>query len=87
VTDERTVTVGSKGEVVIPKAIREQIGIRPGQRVRVERVGDEVRVRHVHSLDELEGIFAAKPGGIADVEQEHRRELAREERRARAAGT
>lgn len=79
---ERTVKVGPKGQVVIPKRLREEIGIRPGEQVQVSRAGDEVRVRRVLSLAELEGIFADGPGGTADIEEAHRRELEREERRA-----
>jgi AbrB family looped-hinge helix DNA binding protein len=77
---ERAVRVGPKGQVVIPKAIRDELGIRPGERVRVGRDGSEVRVRRILSLDELQGIFAATAGGTGDVEREHRDELEREDR-------
>lgn len=37
--------VGAKGQVVIPKEIRDALGIIPGQEVVFERRGDEVILR------------------------------------------
>ena len=39
--------VGTKGQVVIPKEIRDALGIRPGQEVEFERRGDDVVLRTV----------------------------------------
>lgn len=36
--------VGSKGQVVIAKAIRDQLGIKPGHRAIQTRVGDKVEI-------------------------------------------
>lgn len=36
--------VGAKGQVVIPKALRDDIGLQPGAEVAFERDGDAVRV-------------------------------------------
>jgi len=79
---ESTSKVGPKGQVVIPKRIRDELGIRAGERVTVARAGAEVRVRRILSLDELQGAFAA-PGGTVDLEREHRKEMRREERHSR----
>ncbi|HYY32452.1 MAG TPA: AbrB/MazE/SpoVT family DNA-binding domain-containing protein [Gaiellaceae bacterium] len=81
---ESTAKVGPKGQVVIPKRIRDELGIRVGERVTVAREGTEVRVRRILSLDELQGAFTGR-GGTKDLEREHRDELRREERRARRA--
>ena len=81
---ESTAKVGPKGQVVIPKRIRDELGIRVGERVTVAREGTEVRVRRILSLDELQGAFTRR-GGTKDLEREHRDELRREERRARRA--
>lgn len=43
-----TTSVTSKGQVTIPKAVRQQLGIRQGSRVEFEMVGDHVELR-VHS--------------------------------------
>lgn len=74
--------MGPKGQVVIPKRIRDELGIRVGERVSVTRVGTEVRVRRILSLDELQGTFADR-GATKELEREHRDEIRREERRAR----
>lgn len=75
-----TVKVGPpKGQVVIRKRIRDELGIRTGERVTVTREGAEVRVRRVFSLDELQGVFRG-PGGTGDLEREHREELRAEDR-------
>jgi AbrB family looped-hinge helix DNA binding protein len=38
-------TLTSKGQVTIPLAIRERLGLVPGTRVRFDVVGDSVRIR------------------------------------------
>lgn len=42
-----THTVGAKGQVVIPKHLRDALTIKPGQEVMFERQGDGVVVRKV----------------------------------------
>lgn len=83
--------VGTKGQVVIPKAIREQIGIEPGDQVVFEPAGKEVRVRRVadsaelrrQRIEALQGAWAGVPGlSTKDLEAERREERAREERKA-----
>jgi antitoxin PrlF len=39
-----TQRVGAKGQVVIPKELRDDLGLRPGAEVEFERDGDAVRV-------------------------------------------
>lgn len=73
--------VGPKGQVVIPKEIRDALGIEPGGRVEIERAGEEVRVRKHASIGGLRGLLPCSPDGLSDLEAEHRRELAAEEGR------
>jgi len=84
--------VGVKGQVVIPKEIRDQVGIAPGDEVAFERDGEEVRVRRVSEDPEarrerikaLRGVFADVPGFSTDaLEADRREERDREERRER----
>jgi AbrB family looped-hinge helix DNA binding protein len=41
-----TQRVGAKGQVVIPKDMRDELGLQPGAEVDFERDGDSVRVVH-----------------------------------------
>jgi AbrB family looped-hinge helix DNA binding protein len=87
--------VGIKGQVVIPKAIRDEIGIKPGDEVTFEPDGSEVRVRRVEDdparlasdVKSLRGLWADAPGGGTDeLLQERRRERELEERKAERQG-
>ncbi|MBA3298664.1 MAG: AbrB/MazE/SpoVT family DNA-binding domain-containing protein [Thermoleophilaceae bacterium] len=75
-----TTKVGPKGQVVIPKAVRDQLAIRPGDEVVVEAVDGEARVRRLPAGEALLGLLE-DGAGTADIEAEHRRELEREERK------
>jgi AbrB family looped-hinge helix DNA binding protein len=84
--------VGTKGQVVIPKAIREEIGIKPGDQVVFEPDGTDVRVRRVSDdpqsrrerIESLRGAWAGISGlGTEELLAERREERKREERRAK----
>jgi AbrB family looped-hinge helix DNA binding protein len=88
-----TYRVGPKGQVVIPKAIRDELEIEPGDEVDVERRRAEVVIRrHRVSAKQrqeriagLRGLLAGLPGGgTEDLEATRREEREREERRDRA---
>lgn len=87
--------VGIKGQVVIPKAIREEIGIEPGDEVAFEADGVDVRIRcaadepkaRARDIKALRGIWADTPGGgTEDLMAERRSEREREERKAQRWG-
>jgi AbrB family looped-hinge helix DNA binding protein len=50
-----TARLGPKGQVVIPKAIRDRLGMRPGDLVVVERDGEAARVSKAVTVDDLVG--------------------------------
>jgi AbrB family looped-hinge helix DNA binding protein len=50
--------MGAKGQVVIPKNLREQIGIGPGDDVSFEPVDDGIVVRRASGRASLRGRFA-----------------------------
>jgi len=61
-----TVTVSSKGQLVIPKAVRQSAHLEPGSVLAVRYVDGEIRLRPLvpaaaSSLDEVAGCLA-KPG-------------------------
>lgn len=87
-----TYKVGPKGQVVIPKAIRDVLGIAPGDRVDVAQKGEEVVIRrHRDSARErarriagLRGMLADLPGGgTEELESLRRAERRLEERKTR----
>ena len=87
--------VGVKGQVVIPKAIRDEIGIEPGDEVAFEADGVDVRIRRAadepqartRDIRALRGIWADVPGaGTEDLMAERRAEREREERKAQRWG-
>jgi antitoxin PrlF len=87
--------VGIKGQVVIPKAIREEIGIEPGDEVAFEAEGAEVRIRRAadepgvraREIKALRGIWAGTAGGGTDeLLEERRKERELEERKAQRWG-
>jgi AbrB family looped-hinge helix DNA binding protein len=45
-----TYKVGPKGQVVLPKAMREQLGIHPGDEVVFEEAGGAISVRRVEPV-------------------------------------
>jgi len=83
--------VGAKGQVVIPKEIRERIGIAPGDEVVFEADDVEVRIHRLvddpgqrrRRIETLRGAWADVPGlSTADLVAERGREREREERKA-----
>jgi AbrB family looped-hinge helix DNA binding protein len=50
--------IGGKGQVVIPKALREAMNLEPGDEVTFSRDGTAVRVERVASPDALMGRLA-----------------------------
>jgi AbrB family looped-hinge helix DNA binding protein len=52
------VTVSPKYQIVIPKAVRESLGIEPGQKMHVFRYGDHVEVIPWRPMSEARGSLA-----------------------------
>jgi AbrB family looped-hinge helix DNA binding protein len=86
--------VGIKGQVVIPKAIRDRIGIRPGDEVTFASDGEEVRIRRIEDagMDRVARIRALR-GAWSDggnptdaLMRERRKEREFEERKAEGRG-
>lgn len=87
-----TYKVGPKGQVVIPKSIRDRLGISTGDEVVVEQDGRDVRIRlqaddveaRRKRIQALRGIWAGIPGlSTKDLEADRREEKEREERKMR----
>ena len=66
------VKVSPKFQVVIPKSVRESIGITPGQRLQVVQYGDRIELVPVRDIGEMRGFLA---GIDTRFEREPDREL------------
>lgn len=83
-----TYKVGVKGQVVLPKAVRERVGINPGDEVTVAEKGGVVQIRKaLPGPTEREAIVASLRGALAGeqtltavLERDRQTERAREER-------
>lgn len=75
--------VGLKGQVVIPKPFRDELGINPGDEVIFWLEGDDLHLKRAVPPGTLRGRFADAPFRKR-LEAEHRRELAKDARRSRA---
>lgn len=75
-----TYRVGPKGQVVLPKAIRERLGIEPGDEVTVESRDGGIFVRRMPRGSALYGMLADEGSDlVAELEAERREERRREE--------
>jgi AbrB family looped-hinge helix DNA binding protein len=72
--------VGPKGQVVIPKDLRDVLGIEPGDEVTLWRDGDHVAVRSVRSARPLRGRCAAS-ALVDELDRERVADRAREDGR------
>lgn len=68
-----TQRVGAKGQVVIPKQMREQAGLGPGADVDFEATDDGIVVRKAAPPSSLKGRFA-KSGMASRLLEDRRRE-------------
>lgn len=75
-----TSRVGPKGQVVVPKAIRDRLGIAPGDVVVVEEFDGAVRIRRPREAADLLGLLGPAVG-LGDLIEERRRERERDDRR------
>ena len=65
------VTISPKYQVVIPKAVREQLKLVPGQAVQVLAYGDRIEFLPVRSASELRGFLAGS--GVSFEREENDR--------------
>ena len=79
--------VSSKGQVVIPKDIREKMGIKSGAFLEFRQIDDKrLEVTVIKDLiKELEGIYKGS-GILKELEREHKEEIERDELYLRRLG-
>lgn len=77
------VTVSSKGQIVLPKQLREELEIREGDSIEIQREGNELHLRRVSSAVPAKdwrtwrGILAGS-NALEEHVREHREEIERE---------
>jgi len=79
------VTTSGKGQVVIPKEIRDHLGLQPGQKVAVELVRDHVEIRPLPTdpIEALHGMFKRYSGSMAEeLVKERKKDARRDEERS-----
>lgn len=76
------VTTSSKGQIVIPAAIRNKLGIKPGQKVKVTLVEDKAVLTALPEdpIQALRGIVKGKPSMTEALLKDRRKERDREEK-------
>lgn len=52
-----TVTISSKYQVVIPKEIRESIGLKAGTTLEIITCGSRIELIPIHPMEKLKGIY------------------------------
>jgi AbrB family looped-hinge helix DNA binding protein len=83
-----TYKVGAKGQVVLPKELRDELGIQPGDEVVFGRGDHEIVVRKARPRAEivrsLHGALRdSRLDLVAELEAEHRREVEDDDRELR----
>ncbi len=79
-----SVTVSSKGQIAIPKAVREKMGLAEGTKLSLF-IQDSAIVLRLAGLQDWRNWQARFKGSRMDLhlEREHRREVSRDEQRTR----
>lgn len=52
-----TMTISPKFQVVIPKSIRESMGLKPGQKVQAVQYGERIEIVPIIPVSEMRGMF------------------------------
>ena len=78
----KTMTVGAKGQVVIPAEIRRELGLEPGQRVDVALRDGVVVLKPIPEdlIALLTGSLREGPSMLQDLVREHAEEVRRDEK-------
>jgi AbrB family looped-hinge helix DNA binding protein len=88
-TSHGTYKMGPKGQVVIPKLIRDRLRLKPGDRLMVHDEQGEIRIRKAIAspadrravVASLRGALAGAPSLTTGLEAERRLEREREDRK------
>ncbi len=80
-------TISSKGQIAIPKAIRDRLNLKPGTQVAFDVQGEQLVMKRLVSgfpdWRTMRGMVASGPSLTEALEQEHRDEMAKDDDRFR----
>jgi len=62
-----TVTISPKFQIVIPLAVRRELGLRPGQKIRVVERDGHIELRVLRPMEDYFGLF---PGLDTEIERD-----------------
>ncbi len=67
----KDVKLSSKGQITLPKPVREALGVGPGDQVRFLILGDQVRIVKPIDIMSLAGMLKPyiKPGQVVSIEE------------------
>jgi AbrB family looped-hinge helix DNA binding protein len=65
-----TVTISSKYQIVIPRAIREKWNVKPGQKVRLIIYGNRLEIVPVRDIKEARGFLKGMSSNIEREEED-----------------
>lgn len=73
-------TLSSKGQLVIPKAVRKALHLSPGDQLQVQIVDGKIVLEPITIQSLIDNLFGKFAGDdfLSDLEEEHRQELGRE---------
>ncbi len=84
-----TTTVSSKGQIVIPKPIRDRLQLIPGTTLRIDVQGETLVIHRVApgypDWRTMRGMFATRADLLAELARERAAELAREDARTQGS--
>jgi AbrB family looped-hinge helix DNA binding protein len=78
-------TFSSRGQIVIPAAIRRKFGVSAGTRAQVEIVADGILLKPItrSTVEKLMGKYAPLKTGTKELEEERRRDRRKEDEKHR----
>lgn len=63
-------TITQKGQIVIPAVIREHLRLKPNMRVKIETVGEEIRIKPILTTDQAIGMIKNKKSVTREEEKQ-----------------
>ena len=80
-----TITVSTKGQIAIPRSVRDRLSLKPGTKLGLDVKGETLVMRRVAAglkdWRSMQGMIRKGPSLTQALEEEHRREMEREDAR------